>query len=66
MFVVHAALTHTACMWLWIAFAVLAWLTVSAAVALVLARFLFVAETEEELVEMQRAQRDCSSPPMTR
>lgn len=53
-------------MWLWIAFGVLAWLTVSAAVALVLARFLFVAETEEELVEMQRAQRDCSSPPMTR
>lgn len=45
-------------MWLWIACGVLGWLTVSAVAALVLGRFLFVAEAEEEFVEMQRAHRD--------
>ena len=52
-------------MWVWIASALAAWLGLSALGALVLGRFLYVAETEEELGEAQREQRDSANPPVT-
>ncbi|MEU5842237.1 hypothetical protein [Rhodococcus sp. NPDC047139] len=51
-------------MWVWIASALAAWLGLSVLGALAVGRFLHVAETEEELVEMQRAERDSSNPPV--
>ena len=51
-------------MWGWIALGLAAWLVLSAAGALVVGRLLRVAETEEELVELQREQRDAAQPPL--
>ncbi|UYP18510.1 hypothetical protein OED52_17925 [Rhodococcus sp. Z13] len=51
-------------MWVWIVSGLALWLALSALAAVVLGRFLFVAETEEELVEAQRAQRDSAVPPL--
>lgn len=49
-------------MWWWIAVGLVAWLAVSAAVAFAVGAFLRVAEREEQLVELQRDQRDHVQP----
>ncbi|WP_197483196.1 hypothetical protein [Rhodococcus sp. 852002-51564_SCH6189132-a] len=51
-------------MWVWIASSLAAWLGLSALGALAVGRFLFVSEREEQLVEMQREQRDPANPPV--
>ncbi|WP_199233355.1 hypothetical protein [Rhodococcus sp. SMB37] len=51
-------------MWWWIAVGLMAWLTVSAAIAFAVGAFLRVAEREEQLVELQREQRDHAQPPL--
>lgn len=55
---------HTELMWWWIVVGLLVWLAVSAAVAFAAGVFLRVAEREEELVELQRDQRDHARPPL--
>lgn len=49
---------HTGCMWWWVAAILVAWLIVSLALGLLLGRVLRVADTEESLVEIQRAERE--------
>lgn len=55
---------HTVLMWWWIAVGLMAWLTLSAAIAFAVGAFLRVAEREEQLVELQRDQRDHAQPPL--
>ncbi|MFL1594972.1 hypothetical protein NQ854_18990 [Rhodococcus ruber] len=45
-------------MWWWVAAILVAWLIVSVAIGLVLGKVLRVADTEESLVEIQRAERE--------
>lgn len=45
-------------MWWWIAIGGVAWIVVSMVAALILGRILRRADTEEQIVEIQRRQRD--------
>ncbi|MGV9743667.1 hypothetical protein ACWDTG_01990 [Rhodococcus zopfii] len=47
-------------MWWWIAIGGAAWVMVSAGAALILGRILRRADTEEQIVEIQRSRRDDS------